>query len=149
MECWTCRSNSGEKRISPGPTIYEGDYWIVEHAYPIKVKGWLVIVLKRHAESLHELSYEEFIELSKIQSKVIQLLFRELNCDKEYVSCFAEKGHFRHIHFHIFAKPKELPNEYQGTHSFAFINIAEAESIPQEEIITLCTLLRERIKEIN
>jgi diadenosine tetraphosphate (Ap4A) HIT family hydrolase len=59
MECLTCESNTGEKRISPGPTIYEGNYWLVEHAYPVKTIGWLVIVLKRHAEALHELTPED------------------------------------------------------------------------------------------
>ncbi len=29
MDCWICRSNTGEKRISPGPTIFEGEYWPV------------------------------------------------------------------------------------------------------------------------
>lgn len=47
--CFTCLSNSGEKRISPGATIYEGQYWLVEHAYPVRRTGWIVIVLKRHA----------------------------------------------------------------------------------------------------
>src|SRR5690348_12644608 len=66
MECWTCKSNTGEKRISPGPTIFEGNYWLVEDTYPIKILGWLVIVLKRHAEALHELTAEEFIELEPV-----------------------------------------------------------------------------------
>ena len=65
MECWTCKSNIGEKRISPGPTIFEGQSWLVEHAYPVKTIGWIVIVLKRHAEALHELTIEEFIELDR------------------------------------------------------------------------------------
>jgi hypothetical protein len=38
MECWTCKSNTGEKRISPSPTIFEGEYWLVEHAYPVNTK---------------------------------------------------------------------------------------------------------------
>jgi hypothetical protein len=48
MECHSCRSISGEKRISPGPFIYEGAYWLVDPAYPTSHLGWLVIVLKRH-----------------------------------------------------------------------------------------------------
>src|SRR5512135_1177493 len=89
MECWTCRSNSGEQRISPGPTIFEGKYWFVEHAYPVKVLGWLVIVLKRHAEALHELAAEEFTELAQIQARVIPLLHEELrsaNCSRASLS---------------------------------------------------------------
>ncbi len=149
MECWTCLSNSGEKRISPGPTIFEGKYWLVEHAYPIKVKGWLVIVLKRHAIALHELSREEFSELSNIQSNIINILHKELNCEKEYVSCYAEKGHFNHIHFHVFAKPNDLSMEFLGTRSFKLIDIPEAEAIPKEEIILFCNILRERMLKNN
>ena len=94
MECWTCKSNTGEKRISPGPTVFDGKYWLVEHAYPVKTIGWLIIVLKRHAEALHELTTEEFAELAWIQGKFIHLLHEELSCEKEYISCYAETGHF-------------------------------------------------------
>lgn len=87
MECRTCKSNTGEQRISPGPTIHEGEYWLVEHAYPVHRIGWLVIVLKRHVEALHELSHEEFLELAQIQARVIPLLHAELHSEKEYVSC--------------------------------------------------------------
>ena len=105
MECWICKSNTAEKKISPGPTIFEGQYWLVEHAYPVKTMGWLVIVLKRHAEALHELTAEEFAELAQIQAKLTKALFEELHCEKEYISCYAEAEHFYHIHFHVFAKP--------------------------------------------
>ena len=87
MEYWTCKSKTGEKRISPGPTIFEGKYWLVEHAYPVKVIGWIVIVLKRDAEALHELTAEEFAELAQIQARLIPLLHTELHSEKEYVSC--------------------------------------------------------------
>jgi diadenosine tetraphosphate (Ap4A) HIT family hydrolase len=147
MDCWTCRSITGEERISPGPTIYNGKYWIVEHAFPINVLGWLVIVLKRHIEALHNLSSEEFRELSEIESRLIPILFQETNCEKEYVSCYAEKDHFTHIHFHIFAKPKDLPNEYKGAKSFAFINPSESDVIPSESIIEFCKIIGRRMEE--
>ncbi len=68
--CYTCLSNSGEQRISPGPTIYEGQYWLVEHAYPARRQEWIVITLKRHAEALHELTADEFSELGTIQARL-------------------------------------------------------------------------------
>jgi diadenosine tetraphosphate (Ap4A) HIT family hydrolase len=142
VECWTCRSNTGEKRISPGPTIFEGQYWFVEHAYPVKVIGWLVIVLKRHAEALHELNVEEFVELAQIQAKLIPLLHEELHCEKEYVSCYAEMEHFRHIHFHIFAKPTDFPEELIGGGSFALLKVTPQAAVPPNEIISFCQLLR-------
>ncbi|HSB01525.1 MAG TPA: hypothetical protein VLE49_12815 [Anaerolineales bacterium] len=144
MECWTCRSNTGEKRISPGPTIFEGEYWLVEHAYPVKTIGWLVIVLKRHAEALHELTAEEFAELGQIQSKLIPLLHEELRCEKEYISCYAEREHFRHIHLHIFARPFDLPDELKGGHSFAFLKVTPEAAVPPNEIILFCELLKNK-----
>lgn len=144
VECWTCKSNTGEKRISPGPTIFEGKYWFVEHAYPVKTIGWVVLVLKRHAEALHELSAEEFVELGHIQAKLIPLLHKELGSEKEYVSCYAEMEHFRHIHFHVFAKPPNLPNELKGGGSFALLKVTVEEAVPPKEIILFCELLREK-----
>ncbi len=148
MECWTCKSNTGEKRISPGPTIFEGQYWLVEHAYPVKTIGWLVIVLKRHAEALHELTTEEFTELAQIQSKLIRFLYEELHREKEYVSCYAETEHFYHIHFHVFAKPSNLPDELKGGKSFALLKVTDEEAVPPNQIIAFCELLRDRFARV-
>ena len=144
MECYTCKSNSGEKRISPGPTIFEGKYWFVEHAYPVKIIGWLVIVLKRHVEALHELTPEEFAELAQIQARLIPLLHEELRCEKEYVVCYAEMDHFRHIHFHVFAKPMNLPEELKGGGSFALLKVTPEAAVPSHEIILFCESLRDK-----
>ena len=146
-ECWNCRSNIGRKRISPGPTLLEGKYSLVEHAYPVKTIGWLVIVLKRHADALHELTVEEFAELAHIQERVTKVLFEELQCEKEYMSCYAETQHFYHIHFHVFAKPATLPNELKGGKSFALIKGTAEDAIPPEEIITFCELLKARFDQ--
>lgn len=144
MVCWTCLSNSGERRISPGQTIYEGKYWLVEHAYPVKRKGWLVIVLKRHADALHELTADEFSELGIIQARLTKLLYETLNCQKEYVSCYAEMAGFYHIHFHVFAKPYDLPKDLFGGNSFALLKVPETEAEPKETIIEFCDLLAAR-----
>ncbi len=145
MECWTCRSNTGEKRISPGPTIFEGQYWFLEHAYPAKIIGWLVIVLKRHAEALHELTAEEFAELAQIQAKVIPLLHEELHSEKEYISCYAEMEHFRHIHVHVFARPADWPEELKGGGSFKLLKVTPEEAVPSQEILTFCELLKSKL----
>jgi diadenosine tetraphosphate (Ap4A) HIT family hydrolase len=138
--CLTCLSNSGEKRISPGKSIYEGTYWFVEHAYPVRQKGWVVIVLKRHAEALHDLTAEEFSELGVLQARLIKLLHETLNSEKEYVSCYAEKEGFRHVHLHVFAKPYDFPQELWGGGSFNLLKISEDEA-PRGEIVELCELL--------
>jgi diadenosine tetraphosphate (Ap4A) HIT family hydrolase len=146
MECPVCKSNSGENRISPGPTIYEGKYWFVEHAYPVQRIGWIVIVLKRHAEALHQLTALEFTELGQIQSWLTHLLFEELHCEKEYSICFGEAEHFAHIHFHVFAKPHGFPEELKGGKSFALLKVLAEEAVPPKDIIAFCQLLKNRFE---
>src|SRR5690242_13625866 len=89
-ECYSCRSLRGEARISPGPVIYEGEHWVVEHAYPCGLEGWLVLVLKRHVQALHELTEAEFTELARLQMKTANVLHEAFGCEKEYSVCFAE-----------------------------------------------------------
>jgi diadenosine tetraphosphate (Ap4A) HIT family hydrolase len=142
MDCYTCRSLSGEHRISPGRTIYEGRYWLIEHAYPTRLKGWLVIVLKRHVVALHEMTREEFSELGELQALTVKLLHESLDSAKEYAVCFAEKEGFEHIHFHIIARTRDLPDDLKGTKIFAMINVMEADALPREEIKAFCETLR-------
>jgi diadenosine tetraphosphate (Ap4A) HIT family hydrolase len=147
MECLTCKSNSGEQRISPGPTIYEGEYWLVEHAYPVKQVGWMVIVLKRHIEALHDLSAGEFTELGRLQSLTTRFLSEELHCQKEYISCYAEAEGFLHIHFHVFAKPADLPEELKGGKSFSLLKVSREEAVPPAEIISFCESLQNKFRQ--
>ena len=149
MECWSCLSNKGVRRISPGPTIYEGEHWTVEHAYPVATTGWLVIVLKRHAEALHELTASEFAELAGLQKELVRFLFEELHCQKEYISCYAEAEHFHHVHFHVYAKPPDLPSNLKGGKSFALIKVKEDDSIVKEDIIAFCELLKGRFDRLK
>lgn len=149
MECLTCLSNAGVRRISPGPTIFEGRYWRLEHAYPTALKGWLVIVLKRHVEALHELAAEEFAELGAIQARATKLLFEVLDCEKEYVMCLAEGEGFHHIHVHIVPKPRDLPPELKATRIFALLKVTADEAVPPDEVAAFCGILRERYARVE
>lgn len=143
LECWSCRSNRGEQRISPGPPIHVGEFWQVEHAYPTRLPGWLVIVLRRHAEALHELRPEEFGELAHVLERTVRVLHEILACEKEYVACFAEVEHFRHVHFHVVPRSADLAAELIGTRSFAMLKVAASEAVPPEEVRALCETLRD------
>ena len=140
----TCRSLSGERRISPGPTIYEGRFWLVEHAYPCQFKGWLVLVLKRHVEALHDLAGEEFVELAELQAQFAKLLRKELGCEKEYSACFAEAEGFHHVHFHLVAKPAGLPDDLRGAWIFSMLKVEENDAVSREEIAAFCEQMRAR-----
>ena len=113
-ECWSCPSLSGAQRISPGHFIHEGRYWMVDHAYPTRLLGWLVLVLKRHAEALHDLSAEEMAEMGDLIRRSCQVLREVARYQKEYVSLYAEAPHFAHLHFHIIPRAADLPDNLRG-----------------------------------
>ena len=144
IHCLTCLSNSGEHRISPGPPIYEGVGWIVEHAYPTALLGWTVIVLRRHAEALHELTLEEFVELGQLQRAVSLALRAETGCEKEYSICYAEVEGFKHIHFHMIPRAGDLTAERQGGGVFAYLK-PDTEALEPDIVAECCERLRELV----
>lgn len=139
--CHTCRSLAGKARIRPGPPIYEGRYWVVEHAYPCAMRGWLVIVLRRHAEALHDLTADEWAEWGDLQRRAVRALVAETGCAKEYLALFAEKPGFRHLHQHVVAVPADLPADLRGTKIFARINPAPADVVPPADLAAFCARL--------
>lgn len=145
MQCYTCLNISNERPIFSESRIWEGKFWLVEHVYPVKILGWFVVILKKHAEVFHEIGEEEWLELAKVQSKLTKLLNEELSPEKEYIFSFVDKPHFHHIHFHIVAIPKELPKKFRGVNIFSLLNIDEIESVSKEEIIKLCNKIKPKL----
>ena len=148
MGCLTCKSITGERRISPGPTIYETEHWLVEHAYPCSIRGWLVLVLKRHAQALHELTEQECRELGELQGKGARVLSRVLNCEKEYSMCLAEAEGFNHVHAHLVGKPRDLPAELRGVRIFALLKPGE-DTVQPQVVARFCEELREEFAKME
>lgn len=146
-KCLSCLSNSGEGRISPGEQIYNGSYWVVEHAYPTGLLGWLVIVLKRHTEALHELTKDEWNELGEINFFLMKCIKKVLRPKKEYLCCFSEGKGFKHIHFHIIPKTRAFDEIYSSSRSLMYLKVSERSSISKEKIIQLCSKLKLEMKK--
>ena len=142
MECYTCLATSGERRISPGPTIYRGRYWLVEHTHPTGIKGWLVVAAQMRVESLHEMTADEFAELGPVLGRTTSALQAVVGCQKEYVACYAEGDHFHHVHFHVVARAPDLPSEFIGPKIFGLLNVDESVAIPAAEIEKFCRVLQ-------
>src|SRR5438552_11013018 len=132
--CFSCQSNDGTKRINPGEQIYNGAYWVVEHAYPSGLLGWLVIVLKRHTEKLNDLSLDEWKEFAEINYNVIKVLHKFLETQKEYACCLAESEGFKHIHFHIIPKSRDFDQNLSGAKSFQYLKVTEEEAVEKGKI---------------
>jgi diadenosine tetraphosphate (Ap4A) HIT family hydrolase len=146
-ECLTCKSLRGEITLSPGPVIYTGKYWQIEHVAPTAVKGWLVIILKRHALALHELSEEEFLELGILTKASTKILFQAFHCEKEYMACFAEGEGFQHIHVHIIAKPENLSLENFGPNIFQLLGPKTINPLENSVIAKICSELKELFQQ--
>ena len=144
MECYSCESLAGRKPIKPGPVIFTGTYWIVDHAYPSKLVGWLVIVFRRHATSLHELSGEEFNELKDLIQKSTTFLHEELGTNKEYIAFFAEKEGFEHVHVHVIPRSKDLPAELRGPKIFSMLKPQNKNEVPDDKIKQFTLRLRNK-----
>ena len=141
-ECLSCLGLAGTPRISPGPPIHVATYWQVEHAYPSKLVGWLVIVLRRHAIALHELTSEEFAELGVVLEMTVRAIHEALGSAKEYAACYAEAQGFEHIHFHVVPRAHDMPEALMGAGSFELLRVSKAESVDSEEVKAFCESLR-------
>lgn len=149
MDCLTCLNLSRERRISPGPFIYEGTYWMVDHAYPTTHLGWLVILPKRHVEALHELTREEFLELAEIEYKLVQVMHTDPSVQKEYLMCFAEGEGFHHVHIHVVPKPANLPARLKGPRVFALLAVDAKHAIPARELTAFCEGFTRKLQAIR
>jgi|GEM_PF-927376 len=142
--CKSCLSTLGKERISPGPSIYVGGHWIVEHAYPTQHKGWLVIVSKRHIKSIHELTHEEFEEFGSVLERTSKLLAQSIpSCERIYSMSLGEAPGFSHLHYHTIAVPYSLPPELRGAKIFSLLKEPE-KAVPPKEIKEFCEYLKRK-----
>jgi diadenosine tetraphosphate (Ap4A) HIT family hydrolase len=137
--CYSCEALRGERHISPGERIYTGEHWIVEHAWPTALVGWLVLVLRRHVSALHELTSDEFAEMGMLLARTVHAVHLETGSTKEYLACFAEADHFLHVHIHIVPRANDLPRELQGPSSFALLNPNDTDLASAADVQDFCT----------
>ena len=146
-ECLSCKSLSGEKRISPAITIYQNASWTVEHAYPTGLPFWLVIVLREHKEAMHELNEAEFQDLLSIQKRAVKILRKLTGCKKEYIIVMCEGEGFQHLHVHIIPRAEDMPDEYKGKNIFKYLKLPKEKIVPEEKIKEICQQLAEEFKK--
>ncbi len=118
QSCRSCRALQGLEVLSLAPRIHDGKFWMIEHVHPTNIKGWLVIVLKRHCEAIHDLRPKELEEFSRLMPLTCQALHAVLGTEKEYVAQFAEGMNFNHVHFHVIARMPEWRDKWKGPKIF-------------------------------
>ncbi len=115
-------------------SFFRADAFDVVHALNTSLPGWMVIVARRHVESIAELSESEATELGGLIRRVSAGLQATLGCSKTYVMQFAEmKGH-NHVHFHVVPRMPDLPDEHKGGGIFHYLNVEESVRLEDDEM---------------
>jgi diadenosine tetraphosphate (Ap4A) HIT family hydrolase len=127
----------------PSSAIWVTEAWRVAHSFNSALLGWLVVVPRRHIESIHELRDDESAELGRLLRHVSKALVEVLDCEKTYVMMFAEAAGFNHVHFHVVPRARDLDAELRGTSIFAFLKYPESDWIPVAEQDQLAQALRD------
>lgn len=129
--------------------IYRTSLWDVVHSYDTALPGWLVLVVRRHIESIDELSEPEAVELGRLIRSVSFALKEVTSCVKTYVLQFAESAEHPHVHFHIIPRMADLPENRLGTQIFGYLNVPEEERVSQEVMNAIGGKVREILNTIR
>lgn len=85
--------------------VFTSDYFRVIADYEPRVKGHLLVIPKRHVMKAHELSEEEWKDLSIVIPQVVKVFAEFLNTDQYIILEKNGRNAFQrvsHVHFHMF-----------------------------------------------
>lgn len=104
--CMFCDQES--KHEAPSNMIAQNEYATAVMADDFR-EGHCVVNVKRHIQSISELTPEEYNGLFEIIVKVSKALEKKYSIDKTYIMSVSD-GPGGHIHFHMIPKHKNLPS---------------------------------------
>lgn len=146
--CLSCEASHDRVRLTPAPRIHRTEFWDVEHACPSALEGWLVVALRRHALAVHDLSPAELHDLADVLQKGARALKQELDCEWEYVMQLREAPGF-HVHFHLIARPTDLPPRLRGGLVVRALIPEEEEPLPEAVIVDAAKRLSRRFTSVE
>lgn len=130
-ECLGC--SISEKKVKvPGDLIYESDKIIVAQDPEIPIKGFLIVNVKRHINSISELNKEERFELIDVIYKSIKAL-KKLDIAKEVTVVQEERS--KHLHIWIFPNYEWMNEKFgKGIAYLRDISSYVQKNVTQKEI---------------
>ena len=140
--CQSCQALQNLISLTITPRVFETPYWVVEHGHPTSIRGWLVVILARHCEALHELTKDEWKELSQLLRRLCQGLHKVLGTEKEYVIQLAEGEGFNHVHFHVIARLPDWPDDLRGRQVFSGMGSSVENPLSADDLVPLVQELR-------
>ncbi len=105
--CPICEEVAG-RNTAPGGRIYEDGLWLVSHHTGAWTDpGEVLVKLRRHCESLGELTPAEAAALGPILRAGVAAIERAIGPERTYVASFNER--VRHLHFYLLPRTGSLP----------------------------------------
>lgn len=105
--CSVCEEVAG-RITSPGGVIYDDGLWTVAHhtgAYTDP--GELIVKLRRHCESLSQLTEAEARAMGPVLRSAVGAIEQVVRPERVYVASYGER--VRHLHFFLLPRTTALP----------------------------------------
>jgi len=105
--CSVCAEVAG-RITAPGGVVYRNEWWEVAHHTGLQTDpGELIVKLRRHAESLAELTPAEAAALGPVLRSAVAAVERVVRPERVYVASYGER--VRHVHFFLLPRTTSLP----------------------------------------
>ena len=142
--CYSCRQEVAER--SDREWVWSDDRWRVAHAFDSALRGWLVLLPRRHVEALDELTVEEAAEMGPLLRALTAALREETGCVKTYVLLLAEAEGYAHLHMHVVPRLPDQPTDRRGPRIFGYLSAEPGDRVSVVEQDRLARRLRPRIE---
>ncbi|WP_154793361.1 HIT family protein [Occultella kanbiaonis] len=111
-ECTLCAGNAQpESALPPRERVRVTEHWRVI-AHRSALPGWMLVLPRRHVESLADLTEGEAAELGAVLREGTRALVDAVGANRSYVMQFSEG--IRHLHFSLVPRMAELPADRRG-----------------------------------
>lgn len=110
----------------PRERAHVTDHWRLT-AHKSALPGWMLLIPRRHIESLSELTASEAAELGPLLAEASRVHVSEFGAIKSYVMQFAEG--VKHAHFSLVPRAEDLPADRRG----AAVSAYNSKDEPQSE----------------
>jgi len=148
-ECMGCAISNKEIDI-PGGIIYEGKYTLLGADPEIPIPGFLILTIKRHVNSISQLSKQERYEVADVVFYAEKAL-KELNITNEITLVQEERS--KHLHIWIFPNYDWMTEKFgkgikylRDISEFAQKNVTENNI---KEILNIIEKIRKYFQEHN
>ncbi|MFE4550590.1 HIT family protein [Streptomyces sp. NPDC056785] len=145
-DCYACGQEAEFDGLPPRERVDHDELWRVAHAFGTSVRGWLVLLPRRHVTAVHDLTDAEAASLGVWQVRLSRALRGVTGCHKTYVVQFAEAEGFAHVHFHLVPRMADLRPEHRGPGVFALLRGPEEEQVTAGEADRVARSLRAALR---